>query len=82
MILNVCNVDTQKLNNGIYSFRSESNNENPYLFMNEDTAQALVVDVGAKTSLPENLDCKYRGEYHGYKVFIDSTRCFGEVELR
>ena len=33
-------------------------------------------------STADNLDCKYRGKYRGFKVFIDSTRCFGEVELR
>jgi hypothetical protein len=59
-------------------------NKCPYLFMNVDTLDALEKQSNLKPlNMPNNIPsnsviCKY----HGYKVYLNDSLMFGEVEIR
>lgn len=63
----------------------------PYLFMNEDTAKRIEIEVGADNIVIDNdtLANKIKNTkggvyatYTGYKVFINNDLKFGIVEIR
>lgn len=57
-----------------------SNKEEPYIFMNEDTVDAITYtpEVIPRTHYKNGVV----GKYCGYKVFLDNDLKFGEVEIR
>jgi len=56
----------------------------PYIFMNENTARELVAKTIVEGCLHDITikDKRTLTTYQGNKVFIDNTKAFGEVELR
>lgn len=75
-------IDINKLIVNIEEY-SVINMTKPYIFMNKDTVDELISQVGYK---PDGLwgtqsSCMC-GYFHGYKVFCDNTLSFGEVEIR
>ena len=75
-------IDINKLVTNIEEY-SIVNMTEPYIFMNKDTIDELISQVGCK---PDGLwgtqsSCMC-GYFHGYKVFCDNTLSFGEVEVR
>lgn len=74
-------VNTSILDNEIAEYL-KSNKEFPYIFMNEDTANAITSDE----AIPNIKNVVYKngivGRYCGYKVFLDNYLNFGEVEIR
>lgn len=71
-------VDENKLLDKIYEY-IRLHNDDPYIFMNKNTINALV-DIRFHDSLMSNRE--YVAMFHGYKIFCDNTKLFGEVELR
>ena len=75
-------IDINKLLNNIEEY-SIINMVKPYLFMNKNTIDELILHVGYK---PDGLlgaqSSSMCGYFHGYKVFCDNTLSFGEVEIR
>lgn len=75
-------INYDKLNNKIDLYYMEHKNS-PYVFMNNETVDSLVEDVGVHAyglhGVNEGGLC---GTYRGNKVFCDNTLLFGEVELR
>lgn len=75
-------IDVNKLLNSIEEY-SIINEENPYLFMNKDTIDELVSQIGYKSDglwgIQSSSMCGY---FQGHKVFCDNTLKFGEVEIR
>lgn len=75
-------IDYNKLNNKIDLYYMEHRNS-PYIFMNNETADSLISDVGLH---PDGLmgvnEGGLCGSFRGSKVFCDNTLRFGEVELR
>ena len=75
-------IDINKLVTNIEEY-SIVNMTEPYIFMNKDTIDELISQVGYK---PDGLwgtqsSCMC-GYFHGYKVFCDNTLSLGEVEVR
>ena len=75
-------IDISKLLNNIEEY-SIINMVKPYLFMNKDTIDELISQVGYK---PDGLcgvqSSSMCGYFQGHKVFCDNTLSFGEVEIR
>ena len=75
-------IDISKLFNNIEEY-SIINMAQPYLFMNKDTIDELISQVGYK---PDGLlgaqSSSMCGYFQGHKVFCDNTLSFGEVEIR
>lgn len=84
-------LDLDKLDNMIDKYICMTNKRDPYIFMSNDTANAIVditnpLDV---FSTKENFNKKSKdgvnganAEYTGYKVFINNDLKFGIVEIR
>ena len=83
-------LDLDKLNNMIDKYICMTNNRDPYIFMSNDTADAIadVVNPLNFDVLPtkENFNTKSRNGvqalYTGYKMFINNDLKFGIVEIR
>ena len=75
-------IDISKLLNNIEEY-SIINMAKPYLFMNKDTIDELISQVGCNPDglwgAQSNSMCGY---FQGHKVFCDNTLNFGEVEIR
>ena len=75
-------IDINKLLNNIKEY-SIINMVKPYLFMNKDTIDELILQVGYKPGglwgVQSSSMCGY---FQGHKVFCDNTLSFGEVEIR
>lgn len=75
-------IDINKLVANIEEY-SVINMTKPYVFMNKDTVDELISQVGYKPDglwgVQSSCMCGY---FHGYKVFCDNTLNFGEVEIR
>lgn len=75
-------IDISKLLNNIEEY-SIINMTKPYLFINKDTIEELISQVGYKPDglwgSQSNHMCGY---FQGHKVFCDNTLKFGEVEIR
>lgn len=80
-------VDLAKLDSEITKYINQNGNFNPYIFMNEDTINAIEKenDIDAEYLKDPQLKSKYKGTiatYCGYKVFINNDLRFGMVEIR
>lgn len=83
-------LDLDKLDNMIDKYICMTNNRNPYIFMSNDTADAIADAVNPlhfdALSTKENFNTKHRNGvqalYTGYKVFINNDLNFGVVEIR
>ena len=86
-IVDKINVD--KLNTKIAEFVYREGHD-PYIFANKETLDALVKPIEQAEMFANSwgigLVSSYKGcltgMYHGYKVFEDDTKIFGEIELR
>lgn len=75
-------IDETLLNTRIEEFRCV-NNCYPYLFMNKDTMWHLAMNNDVKFHVNDaEASNGVKGTYEGSKVFIDSSKKFGQVELR
>ena len=69
--------------NGNIAIYQEANGEEPYLFMSEATANAILDDVNKKLLSPISFEASgYIGKYTGCKIYQNDDLEFGEVELR
>ena len=71
--------------NGNIAIYQETNGEEPYLFMNEATADAICDDVKRNVYVCKVFDAIYGGyigKYSGCPIYINESLNFGEVELR
>lgn len=77
-------LDLNKLNREIDIYISKTNETKPYLFMNENTINALPCADDALSCLNQ-INAKVIGivgYYEGYKIFKDNSLNFGEIEIR
>ena len=75
-------IDINKLLNNIEEY-SIIHMTNTYLFMNKDTIDELISQVGYKPDgLFGNQSNYMCGYFRGHKLFCDNTLNFGEVEIR
>lgn len=72
-------INTDKLNTKIAEFVYKEGYD-PYIFVNGETIDVLSYPDGSMTFTEKCKDLI--GKYHGYKVFEDDTKIFGEIELR
>lgn len=83
-------IDFDKLDRQIREYKMLHQFDDPYLFMSEDTAKRIEVEVGANNIIIDNdtLASKINNTngvyatYTGYKVFINNDLKFGIVEIR
>ena len=77
-------IDLDRLDNKIYEFICKTNEDNPYIFMNRNTINAIP-PVDTPIHYLNQISAKANGivgYYQGYKIFEDNTLEFGEVEIR
>lgn len=58
------------------------NMKEPYLFMNNETVEDIVKDLGFNNGLPGVNISGVCGRFQGCKLFCDNTLNYGEVEMR
>ena len=74
----------EELDRMIDKYQHSTGEENPYLFMNKSTIDAIPTVDDTLDNLQQicALVSGIAGYYCGYKVFRDDTLAFGEVEIR
>lgn len=81
-IITKTKIDISKLFNHIQELFF-ANNMKPYIFMNKDTIDEIISQVGYSSDVLMGSQSNYLcGYFRGYKVFCDNTLHFGEVEIR
>lgn len=73
-------INTSILDSKIARYLNSNKEESPYIFMNEDTVNAIACayEVVPRIYYKNGVV----GRYQGYKVFLDNDLKFGEVEIR
>ena len=75
-------IDVKRLDEELFKF-SMTEKQSPYIFINKDTATALIAE--SIVDEPHRIvptDKRVIAQYDGFKVFIDDTKEFGEVLSR
>ena len=84
-------IDLSKLNKEIDTFINETRETNPYLFMNNDTFDAIYKSSSSIFKAPNIIeDCvnqirnsnKVIGVYQGFVIYRNDILSYGEVEIR
>lgn len=77
-------IDLDKIYDEIENYVNQNGDFNPYIFMNEDTARAILFEVGVAFQVVKKdaEDRMYNATFAGYKVFINNDLRFGIVEIR
>lgn len=80
-------IDLDILNKRIMEFINDTNEYNPYIFMNTKTASDIAytvpIDDGWHSDMFKKLDKKNMcGMYQGYPIYINDKLEYGEVEIR
>lgn len=70
-------IDEDKLLEELY-IHAQTYNQEPYIFMNEDTMNVIASQLPVVTEKPEGIV----SAYNGYPVFEHNGLAFGEVEIR
>lgn len=80
MYVNICGIDRHKLSCLISNFVKE-HGYGPYLFVSRDTLNELDSNLlNYQTTLESSTGII--GKYCGYKIFVDPSKKYGDVELR
>jgi hypothetical protein len=74
-------INLPMLNNEINYYLNLANQE-PYLFMNKDTANTIAEQHGLPSLVVVKDYSKNVGTYVGYKIYLDDDLKFGEVDIR
>ena len=75
-------IDINKLLNNIEEY-SIINMVKPYLFMNKDTINELILQTSFKPDISWGIQSNNMcGYFRECKVFCDNTLKFGEIEIR
>lgn len=78
-------LDVEKINENINIYECETG-EVPYLFMNEETINALCNEIGdcfvTKESFESLSSQGMVGSFNGYKFYPNNDLEFGKVEIR
>jgi hypothetical protein len=77
-------LDTDKLDNEIDKHISINNEINPYIFMSNETAEAILRQFDPMGLFDTKIKDKkgHVATYTGYRVFIDDALQYGEIEIR
>lgn len=87
----VTTIDLNKIDKEIKEYKMLHQWDDPYLFMSDDTAKRIEIEVGTDNIVIDNdtLANKIKNtkdgvyaEYTGCKVFINNNLKFGIVEIR
>lgn len=83
-------IDLDKLSNEINKYIKETGETNPYIFMHDDTADAI--ESAITVPYLHYIERDYVGrkiardnaiaEFCGYKIFHNNSLKFGEIEIR
>ena len=78
-------IDIDKLYKDVNEYIYETGEKNPYIFMHNDTIEAIANEV-VEPYMKKNKNYITRSgvvaEYCGYKIFSNNELKFGEIELR
>ena len=77
-------LDVDKLDSEIEKYICVNNETNPYIFMSDETAEAIIKQLDPMGLFDtKTKDRKGRiAAYTGYRVFIDKTKKYGDIEIR
>ena len=78
-------VDIDKLYTDVHKYVYETGEKNPYIFMCDDTIDAIAKEVMEPYMTKGKYFVAKNGvvaEYCGYKIFSNNELKFGEIELR
>ena len=80
-------LDIDKLDSEIEEYICINNEVDPYIFMSNETAEAIIrhfdsINPVGFTSNEQNLLNGKIAFYTGYRVFIDETKKYGDIEIR
>ena len=85
----ITSINFDKLDKEIEEYIMRTGNHNPYIFMSNDTADAIANEFKVEFGIPvtdtySNVRVKddVRATYTGYKVFVNNDLKFGIVEIR
>ena len=89
----IATIDFNKLDNEIGEYVKRNGNFDPYIFMSEDTAEAIkneyeveygldVKDINSNVNPKGDIKNGVKAMYCGYKVFINNDLRYGIVEIR
>lgn len=76
-------LDIDKLNSEIKNYISIDNEIDPYIFMSNETKEAITrqYPIGLLDMRPKDKEGCI-GVYRGYRVFVDETKKYGDIEIR
>lgn len=75
-------LDIDKLNSEIKNYISINNEVDPYIFMSNETKEAIIRHCDPLGLLDTRPKKGRIGLYKGYRVFIDETKKYGDIEIR
>ena len=76
-------IDTKKIIEEVAKYILANNNTKPYIFINKDTIDKLISQIGYDSKGLMGSQSDYLcGYFSGCKVFCDNTLSFGEIEIR
>ena len=77
-------LDIDKLDSEIVNYISINNEVDPYIFMSNETKEVIVrqCDPFGFSNARQKDKKGYIGGYKGYRVFIDETKKYGDIEIR
>lgn len=80
----VKSLDIDKLDKEIQEYIHISNNHNPYIFMSDATAEAIIRQFDPMGLFDTKIKDKkgHIASYTGYRVFIDESKKYGDIEIR
>ena len=77
-------LDIDKLDSEIEEYICINNEVDPYIFMSNETAEAIIRQcdpLGFFDARPKDKK-GHIAAYTGYRVFIDETKKYGDIEIR
>ena len=81
----ITTIDLFKIDEEIKRYVNKNKGVEPYLFISENTMDAIKRETGYDEILDPSLKPSHKGvvaTYSGYKVFINNDLNFGVVEIR
>ena len=75
-------LDIDKLDSEIYTYININNELNPYIFMSNETKEAIIRQCDPLGLVDGRPKKGHIGLYKGYRVFVDETKKYGDIEIR
>ena len=77
-------LDINKLDSEIEEYICINNETNPYIFMSDETANAIIKQFDPMGLFDTKIKDKkgHIASYTGYRLFIDDVKKYGDIEIR